>query len=366
MAPDPYETLGVSRTATAEEIKRAYRRLARREHPDANRHDPEAEDRFKDITRAYEVLSDPEKRRRFDTFGDERAGDGPFGGMGDFGNLSDLFSSFFGTGGTPGGRRGPARGTDILAEVEITLEEAAAGIEREVEFPRMGECPVCKGSGGKAGTYPSNCPDCNGTGELHEVRRTFFGNMMTAATCFRCGGSGRLNLDPCERCSGDGRVRVTESIKVGIPPGVDDGAQLRVSGRGEAGPRGGPTGNLYVAIRVAPHPVFKRAGEDLGLEVAVPMTVAALGGSVEVPTLDGHETIDVAPGTQSGEVVRLRNKGMPRLRGHGRGEIVIWLRVETPTALDDEQAELLARFAKLRSEDAGERGLFDRIKEAFH
>lgn len=362
---DPYETLGISRSATAEEIKRAYRQLARTNHPDATGHDPGATERFKEITRAYEVLSDPEKRRRFDMFGDERAGNGGFGGMGDVGGLSDLFSSFFG-GTTSRTRRGPDRGTDILAEVEITLEEAAAGVEREVEFSRMDECPVCAGSGGKPGTFPSSCPDCGGTGELHEVRRTFFGNVMTAAACVRCGGTGRLNLDPCERCGGDGRVRVTETITVAIPAGVDDGAQLRVSGRGEAGVRGGPAGNLYVAISLSPHPVFRRAGEDLGCEVGVPMTVAALGGSVDVPTLDGQETIEVDAGTQSGEVIRLKGKGMPRLGGRARGEIVIWLRVETPTELDDEQEELLARFAKLRSENAGGRGLFDKIKEAFH
>jgi molecular chaperone DnaJ len=359
---DHYTTLGVSRDATPEEIKRVYRKLARELHPDANNNDPASEDRFKSITHAYEVLSDPHKRQRYDTFGDDRAGAANFS---DLGGISDLFSSFFGGGFGGGGRRGPARGSDILAEVELTLEEAAVGVEREIEVTTLAECNDCHGSGAAPGTFPVNCSECGGTGELREMRRTMLGNMITATTCPTCQGTGQQIVDRCKNCSGTGRVQVTDGLTVQIPPGVDDGAQLRVSGRGEAGQRGGGTGDLYVAIRVEEHAVFKRAGADLGCEVKVPVTVAALGGTVEIPTLDDPELVDIEPGTQGGELIRLKAKGMPRLHGRGRGEIVALLRVETPTDLTEEQEELLRRFADARSEATGSKTMFDRIKEAF-
>jgi molecular chaperone DnaJ len=358
---DPYERLGVARDASQEDIKRAYRRLARQHHPDANQHDPEAEERFKEITQAYEVLSDPAKRQRFDMFGDERAG---AAGFSDFGGISDLFSSFFGGAGTRP-QRGPARGADILAAVDLTLEEAAVGAEREVEVETLSECPVCDGSGAAPGTFPSRCSDCGGTGEVRQARQTVFGSMITATTCPRCGGNGQVIDDPCAECSGRGRIRTTDMLTVKIPAGVDDGAQLRVSGRGQAGVRGGRSGDLYVEIRVEPHPVFRRVGDDLGCEVSVPMTIAALGGDIEIPTLDDPEVVEVSPGTQSGEVVRLRGRGMPRVRRGGRGELIALLKVETPTGIDPEQADLLRRFAELRGEEAGTKGFFDKIKQAF-
>ncbi|HET7482412.1 MAG TPA: molecular chaperone DnaJ [Actinomycetota bacterium] len=359
---DHYETLGVGRNATPDEIKRAYRRLARELHPDTN-DDPTAEERFKEVTRAYETLSDPDKRRRYDTFGDERTG---AAGFSDFGGISDLFSSFFGGGFSARSRTGPARGADILAELELTLEEADAGVERDVEVTTLVTCADCEGSGAAPGTYPTTCTACGGTGEQRHVRQTVFGNVMTASTCSTCGGSGREVASPCPRCHGRGRVEVTETLTVEIPAGVDDGAQLRVSGRGEAGVRGGRAGDLYVAISIAPHETFRRAGDDLACEVPVPMTIAALGGEVQIPTLIGTETVEIRPGTQSGEVVRLRGKGMSRLSGRGRGTLVGLLKVETPTELDDEQVRLLQEFARARGEEAGERGFFDRIKEAFH
>jgi molecular chaperone DnaJ len=364
MAGDYYEVLGISRDASGDEIKRAYRRLAREHHPDANPSDPQTEERFREVTRAYEVLSDPEKRQRYDLFGDERAGAGA-AGFSDFGGISDLFATFFGGMGGTSTRKGPARGADILAEVELTLEEAATGAEREVEIDSLAECTECSGSGAAPGTFPSTCPECGGTGEVRNARRTMFGNVITATTCARCGGTGQIIPDPCRRCSGAGRFHVTDTLTVKIPAGVDDGAQLRVSGRGQAGVRGGRSGDLYVAIRVAPHDVFRRVGDDLGCEVAVPMTIAALGGEVEVPTLDGAETIEIDPGTQSGEVIRLRGRGMPRVDGRGRGELVCLLKVETPTDIDAEQAEILMRFAELRGEAAGAKGFFDRLKQAF-
>lgn len=362
MPVDYYETLGVSHDASQDDIKRAYRRLARQHHPDANRDDPRAEERFKEITRAYEILSDPDKRQRYDMFGDERAQTG-FGG---FGGFSDIFDAFFG-GVTGGARRAPStRGADVLAEVALTLEEAAVGIERDVDVTLMRECPECDGSGAKPGTSPMRCTECGGAGEVRQVRRTMLGNVMTAATCRRCGGTGQEIRAPCPRCAGHGRVQTSESLTVRIPAGVDDGAQLRVTGRGEAGVRGGRSGDLYVSVRVLPHEVFRRVGDDLGCEAAVPMTVAALGGVVEVPTLDGPRELDVSPGTQPGDVVRLRGAGMPRLDGRGRGELVVLLRVETPRNLTEEQRDLLRRVAELRGEGAGQKsGFFDRIKEAF-
>jgi molecular chaperone DnaJ len=363
MAADYYEILGVARDASPDDVKRAYRNLARQYHPDANPGDPDAAEHFKEINNANDVLSDPAKRRHYDQFGDARAG---AAGFGDFGGISDLFATFFG-GGFGGGaaRRGPARGADVLAEIALTLEDAAEGVEREVEVTTLGACPECNGSGAAPGTFPTRCSDCGGTGEIRNVRRTMLGNVMTASTCPRCGGAGQEIATPCPHCSGRGRVEVTDTLTVQVPPGVDDGAQLRVSGRGEAGVRGGRSGDLYVAIRVLPHEVFRRAGSDLGCEVSVPMTVAALGGTITIPTLDGPLEVEVTPGTQSGEVKRLRGRGMPHLGGRGRGELVALLKVETPTDLDPEQVELLQQFAKLRDEQAGSKGLFDRIKEAF-
>ena len=361
---DHYSILGVDRGASPDEIKRAYRKLAREFHPDANPGDHDAAEHFKEVNRAYEVLSDPSKRANYDAYGDERGPGAGFGGVSDFGGISDLFSTFFGGAGATTAR-GPGRGGDILAEVALTLEEAAEGAEREVEVTTLGECEECAGSGAAPGTFPSRCSECGGTGETREVRRTVFGNVMTATTCRRCGGRGEEITTPCPTCSGRGRVQVTDMLTVHIPPGVDAGAQLRVSGRGEAGVRGGRSGDLYVAINVAPHEVFRRAGDDLACEVDVPMTIAALGGTVEMPTLQGPETVEIEPGTQSGQVIRMRGRGMPRLQGRGHGELVGLVKVETPTGLSQEEAELLARFAQMRGEQTEQRGLFDKIKEAF-
>lgn len=359
---DHYRTLGVDREAGPEEIKRAYRRLARANHPDANPNDPEAEERFKEISRAYEVLSDPEKRQRYDMFGDERAG---AAGFSDFGGISDLFSTFFGGFGGSTRRSGPARGADIAAELELTLEEAAEGVERDVEVATLIACSDCSGTGAAPGTSPVRCENCGGTGETRQVQRTVFGNVMTASTCRACGGVGEVVVERCPTCGGRGRTSVTDTLTVRIPAGVDDGAQLRVTGRGEAGVRGGRSGDLYVIIRVAEHDTFKRAGDDLGCEVVVPMTIAALGGTVQIPTLEGPEDIEIAPGTQSGEVVRLKGRGMPHLGSRGRGELVGLLKVETPTDLSEDEADLLRTLAELRGEVVRPRGFFDKIREAF-
>jgi molecular chaperone DnaJ len=362
---DHYETLGVSRTASPDEIKKAYRRLAREYHPDANPGDSDAAERFKRISHAYEILSNPEKRSRYDRFGDDRVGAEHFS---DFGGISDLFTTFFGGGfgGASTQQRGPARGADILAEVELTLEEAATGVEKDVDLGTLSRCPDCDGSGAAPGSSPVRCEDCDGTGEYRQVRRTVFGNMMTATTCLTCGGEGMRITNPCRNCRGTGRVEVTETLTVQVPPGVDDGAQLRVSGRGHSGLRGGRSGDLYVAIRVLPHETFRRAGDDLGREVSVPMTVAALGGEIDVSTLDGVVPVEVSPGTQSGEIKTIRGKGMPRLNGRGHGDLVVMLKVETPTGLTTEQAEILERLAALRDEHPdGVKGFFEKIRGAF-
>lgn len=359
---DHYAMLGVSHDATPDEIKRAYRRLARELHPDRNPGDSDAAERFKEITQAYEVLSDPQKRRHYDTFGDERAGAASFS---HFGGISDLFATFFGGGMGESRARGPTRGADVLAEVQVTLEEAATGVERDVALENFVECVDCHGSGAAPGTFPSRCRDCGGTGEIRDMRRTVFGNMMTATPCPRCSGTGQEITTRCKNCGGTGRVTITETLTLQIPPGIDDGARLRVSGRGQAGVRGGRAGDLYVAVSVLPHPVFRRAGDDLGCEVPVPMTIAALGGVVPVPTLDGEEEVEIQPGTQSGEVVRLKGNGMPHLSGRGRGELVALLKVETPTDLSKEQAELLERFAELHGDEAGGRGFIGKIREVF-
>ncbi len=354
---DHYETLGVTRDSAPEDIKRAYRKLARELHPDANPDDPAAEERFKDVTRAYEVLSDPAKRDRYNTFGDDKVG-----GPGFSGGISDLFASFFGA---TTGRQRSSRGNDILAEVEISLEEAATGIDREVQIRNLVGCDACSGSGAADGTFPTRCSDCGGTGELRQVRRTRLGDMITATTCLRCRGRGEEISTPCEICGGGGRVEVEDPITISIPPGIEDGTRLRVTGRGQAGMRGAGSGDLYVEIGVAEHPVWRRVGDDLGCEVPIPFTVAALGGTAAVPTLDGPEEIDVKPGTQSGEVVNLRGKGMPSLRGGRRGDLVGLLRVEVPTDLDDAQRELIKALADARGENVGRRSVFDKIKGSF-
>ncbi len=362
MARDHYAVLGVARDAPAEEIKRAYRKLARELHPDANPDDSAGHERFKEVSHAYEVLADPEKRRRYDAFGDERAGAGA-GGFGDFGGISDIFSTFFG--GAGGGGRRSTRGTDILAEVVITLEEAATGVERAVEISTLGGCETCSGQGTAPGTSAVTCSGCGGAGQVRQVQRSIFGDVMTAATCPRCSGTGLEIPDPCPICGGKGRVPISEEITVMIPAGIDDGAHLKVTGRGEAGVRGAGAGDLFVQVTVEPHEVFQRGGDDLGCEVPVPFTIAALGGTVAVPTLDGSEEIEIAPGTQPGEIVRLRNHGMPRLRGRGRGTLVAILKVQVPTDLTGDQVALLAQLAELRGEEAGSKGFVEKFKQAF-
>jgi molecular chaperone DnaJ len=363
---DLYEILGVSHNASDEDIKRAYRRLARELHPDAGGD----EERFKELTTAYEVLRNPQARTNYDRYGDPR---GP-GGLGDgvgFGDLSDLIDAFFGGFGTTrGAGRVSNAGRDALVDLTLTLEEAAAGGPHTVDLSVAKTCEVCEGSGAAPGTSPVVCETCGGQGAVQQVRNSVFGQMLTTTTCPTCGGSGRRIPEPCPACGGQGRRRMTETVTVEVPPGVDDGTRLRMVGRGEAGRNGASPGDLYVRTRIRPHDLYTRDGNDLHLELRVPMVQAALGATLTIPTIDGEREFTVPAGTQSGDVLTLRRAGMPRLSGGGsRGNLHVHCRVLTPTDLDDEQERLLRDLAELRGEDADEpdehRGLFGRLREAF-
>jgi molecular chaperone DnaJ len=347
---DLYGVLGLAPTASTEDIKKAYRKLARELHPDVNG-DPAAGERFKQVTAAYEVLSDPAKRRQYDTFGSQAIPDlFPF---------SDIFDAFFGSGFGRTGARRPGtrarRGDDVFAEVSLTLEEAASGVKRDVPTQSMEPCPRCQGSGCEPGTYPTRCGRCGGTGEVQDLQRSFFGTIMTAMPCTTCEGTGQEIKNPCTECRGDGRVSRHQVVTVEVPAGVADGMELRISAAGDSGRQGGPTGDLYLGVRVQPHPVYERRGSDLVAVLDVAMTQAALGAEFEVQTLDGAERVRITPGTQSGSVIRLRGKGIPHLGRRGRGDILLDVRVATPEDVRKEERELLARLAEIRHEPAGDR-----------
>jgi molecular chaperone DnaJ len=365
---DLYEILGVDRDASDDEIKRSYRRRARELHPDTGGDEEE----FKELTTAYEVLKNPQARANYDRYGDPRGPGGMGGGFSaDFGDLGDLIETFFGGfGGRTGGRAARKGGRDAIVDVALTLEEAAAGVRREIDVTIDRPCDTCGGDGAAAGTQPATCRQCNGSGAVQQVTRSVFGQMLTTGTCPVCRGTGREILDPCGDCHGEGRREVTEVVTIDVPPGVDDGRRLRLTGRGEAGRRGGAPGDLYVRVRVAPHPVFERDGNDLHCELRVPVTQAALGAELKVSTLDGEEVVKVARGTQTGDVLTLRRHGMPKLNSGGaRGALYVHCRVETPTDLTDEQEELVRRLAELRGEDipatgAG-KGFLGKLREVF-
>ncbi|MGD8466153.1 MAG: molecular chaperone DnaJ, partial [Anaerolineae bacterium] len=316
---DFYQVLGIDRNATDEQIKKAFRRLARQYHPDVNKN-PEAEARFKEINEAYEVLSDREKRGMYDRFGHAGPQAG-FGGFNDFGGFEDIFESFFGgmrTGTST--RRGPTRGADLRYDLTIDFEEAVFGAEREIVIPRHEVCPQCKGSGAEPGTQPIRCPQCNGTGEVRRQQQTILGSFVQVTTCPRCQGEREIVTTPCTRCRGQKAVQVERTISVKIPAGVDNGTRIRLAGEGEPGVRGGPPGNLYVELRVEPHEYFRRTDTNILLELDINITQAALGDKIRIPTLDGDEELVIPAGTQTGEVIRLRDKGVPHLRRNGRGD----------------------------------------------
>ena len=342
---DYYEVLGVTRAASADEVKRAYRQLARKYHPDVNK-EPDAENRFKEVTEAYEVLSDERKRQMYDQFGHPGMAAGA-GGMGGsqgfpFGDISDLFESFFG--GAPT-RRGPQRGADLRVRLELTFEEAVFGTEKELEIPRWETCLICGGSGAEPGKPPVRCSACGGSGEVRRVQQSVFGQFVNVATCDRCHGEGQIVQHKCPECNGKGSVRRTRKLTVTIPAGVDDGNEMRLSSQGEGGERGGPPGNLYVQLKVLPHPVLQRDGFDLIYVLPLDVAQAALGAEVTVPTLEGSEPFRIPPGTQHGRVFRIKDRGVPRLQRSGRGELRIVTRVEIPKQLTPHQRELFAELA---------------------
>lgn len=368
---DYYEALGVSREASADEIKKAYRKLARQYHPDANPDKKEeAEEKFKEIAEAYEVLSDPEKRANYDRFGHAGVNGQGFGGFEgfsgtDFGGLGDIFDMFFGGGGRS--RRGPEKGPDLKVELEVSFEEAAFGLEKDIRVPRTEACGTCGGSGAAPGTKARTCSACNGTGQIQYAQNTPFGRIVQSRTCDRCRGAGKVIEKPCPTCHGSGQVKRTKTINVRVPAGVDNGTRLRVSGEGEAGLRGGPRGDLYVYIYVRPHKFFRRDGNDVVVEMPLSFAQAALGDEIEVDTLDGKAAVKIPEGTQNGTVFRLRGKGIPDLHGYGRGDQLVRVKVVTPTRLTDKQKELLREFARIGKENpAGtDRGFFGKVKDAF-
>ncbi len=369
MGRDHYEILGVETNATSEDIKRAYRRLAREHHPDANQGDAHAEERFKQVSLAYEVLSNPEARRNYDMFGDDGArmgGGSPFGGGG---GIDDIFDAFFG-GASPFGatsrRRTPA-GEDLAVECRLDFVDAVFGTETDIEVRVKHGCGDCGGSGAAEGTHPDTCPECGGRGEVQQVRRTMLGQIVTAHPCANCQARGIVILHPCGECRGEGRVAQLQTLTVKVPGGVDDGAQLRLSGRGNVAPRGGPAGDLFVRMRVdAPPDGWSRDEADLHYALATPVTTAALGGRLAFTTLEGEDVqIEVKPGTQPHTSKRLRGKGGARLGRGGRGDLFVDLDVQVPKDLSDDQRELLTKLAELRGENIETTGVVGRIKQAF-
>ncbi len=368
MAKDYYELLGVSRNATEDEIKRAYRKLARQLHPDVNGGDTETEALFKEVTLAYETLKDPEKRNRYDHFGPDGAKGPTMDGFAT--GLGDIFEAFFG--GSPfggGGARSTARrGDDLEVVLQLAFEEAVFGAEKEVTVRTHLTCTTCSGSGARAGTHPSKCSECGGSGQVRRVRQSILGQVVTTSACAKCNGTGEEILTPCPDCRGEGRVIEERKVNVDVPAGVDDGMKLRIPGAGGAAWRGGIPGDLYVSLRVIPHKSFERAGNDLILQLHIPMTQAALGADLDIETLDGHEHITIAAGTQSGHVIRIKGKGAPPVRGRGRGDLHISITVDTPGNLSKEQAQLLYQLAELRNEDVlnpNEGGLLHKIRTSF-
>lgn len=365
---DYYEVLGVAKDASKEEIRKAYRKLARKYHPDVNKED-NAEEKFKEAKEAYEVLYDEQKRAQYDQFGhaSQQQGFGGGGGFGGFGGMDDIFDMFFGG----GGRRdpnAPQQGADLQYTMELTFEEAIFGKETEITIPKEENCETCNGSGAKPGTNPTTCSNCHGSGHVTVEQNTPFGRVQSQRTCNHCLGKGKIIIDKCTTCRGAGKVKKNSTIKVSIPAGIDEGQQIRLSGKGEPGKNGGPAGDLFVVVRVNPHEYFQREGDNIFLELPITFAQAALGDEIEVPTVHGAVNIKVPAGTQTGKTFRLRGKGAPNVRGYGQGDQHVKIRVVTPTKLTTRQKEILKEFNQLddnRPISEEEDTIFKRFKKAF-
>jgi len=368
---DYYEVLGVPRDATPEQVKKAYRRLARELHPDVAGNDPASEERFKDVSRAYDVLGNADKRRSYDLGADPAS---PGGGMGGGFGFQDIFETFFGAATGAGAQRGPVprarRGQDALVRLDLDLVEATFGAHREIPVDTAVTCPTCLGSCARPGTSPVTCTVCGGRGTVQRVARSFLGQVMTSQPCAACHGFGTVIPEPCVECAGEGRVRCRRTLSLDVPAGVDTGTRIRLTGQGEVGPAGGPPGDVYVEIRERRHEVFVREGDDLHATLPVPMTAAALGTVLTLETLDGPQEVDLRPGTQPDQVVTLRGLGVGHLHGSGRGDLHVHVDVQVPTALDDQQVELLRSLAALRGEERPEArlaatsaGVFARLRD---
>jgi molecular chaperone DnaJ len=369
---DYYEILGVPRDASADELKAAFRRLARQYHPDVN-NEPDAEERFKELNEAYAVLSDPDKRSAYDRYG--HAGvRGPGGAPPDFNvnfnDFADIFSDLFGFGGfgrsSTRSRNSPRRGADLQYRLELTFEEAVFGLEKEIEITRDEVCTTCHGSGAKPGTTPMRCTTCNGSGEVRQVRQTFIGSMVQVTTCPTCRGQGETISSPCTTCQGRGLERKTRRKVVNIPAGIDTGNQIRLAGEGQPGENGGPNGNLFILVQVKAHKFFRRREFDILLDLNINVAQATLGADVEVPTVDGPTTLKIPDGTQPGQVIHMKGKGVPRLRSNSRGDQLVIINVEVPKRLSNEQRQLFEKLAKSMGSEVRpqERGILDWLKEA--
>lgn len=378
---DYYEVLGVNKSASDDEIKSAFRKLAKQYHPDLHPGDKEAEQKFKEINEAYGVLSDSQNRAKYDQFGhaafDPSQGGGQYGGGGaGFTDFSDVFDSIFGGfGGFGGGgsrsRTGPVPGNDLRYNLTINFEEAAFGVRKEILIPREESCSTCSGTGCKPGTEAKRCTVCGGTGQVRAQQSTMFGSFSTVRTCDSCGGTGKMITDPCSECHGKGRVSKSARIVVTIPAGIDDGQSIQLRGEGEAGHRGGANGDLFVVVRVKPHKLFKRKGSDLYLDLSIPVTTAALGGEIKVPTLTGAVKYSIPEGTQPNTTFRLREQGMTRVQTTTKGDLFVKIAVEIPKKLTDEQREEFVKLAEMLGEKAPEgkpmkKGFFDKMKDAFN
>ena len=377
---DYYEVLGVQKGASPDEIKKAFRQMAKKYHPDLNPNNKEAEEKFKEVNEAYEVLSDPDKKSRYDQFGhagvDPSYGGGGYsggfsGGFGDMGDIGDIFNSFFGGGFGGSSSRSnpnaPRRGQDIQISVEINFRDACFGKDLDVTINRLEKCSECNGSGAANGSSAETCPDCHGTGQVKATQRTPFGMISTQKPCTRCGGKGKIISNPCPKCSGNGRATNAKKISVSIPAGIDDGQTLQVSGQGHAGINGGPSGDLHVVITVRPDPIFERDGYDIHTDIPITYAQAVLGDEITVPTIDGNVKYTVPEGTQTGTIFRFKNKGVKRIRSTSRGDQYVHVTVEVPKTLTKKQKDLLREFeASLTDDNYNKKtSFFDKLKEMF-